>query len=70
MRVPYRIDGPTFAAEKPHLWMRIPQGVLWVDPPVAGARAAIIRAGDKRSKSVVLAFNFFDELQRLTRPVR
>jgi hypothetical protein len=64
MRVPYRVEGATFVADKPELWMRIPQGVLWVDPPVTGTRAAVIRADDKRSESVVLAVNFFDELRR------
>ena len=64
MRVPYRVDGRTFAAGKPELWMRIPQGVLWVDPPMSGTRAATIRADDKRSESVVLVLNFFDELRR------
>jgi len=64
MRVPYRADGRTFTAEKPELWMRIPQGVLWVDPPMSGTRAATIRADGKRSESVVLVVNFFDELRR------
>jgi Tol biopolymer transport system component len=64
MRVPYRVDGRTFAAGKPELWMRIPKGVLWVDPPITGTRAATIRADDKRSESVVLVVNFFDELRR------
>ena len=64
MRVPYRIGGRNFAADKPALWMRIPQGVLWVDPPMSGTRAATIRADDKRSESVVLVVNFFDELRR------
>jgi serine/threonine-protein kinase len=64
MRVPYRVDGRTFAAGKPELWMRIPPGVLWVDPPTNGTRAATIRADDKRSESVVLVVNFFDELRR------
>jgi hypothetical protein len=64
MRVPYRVDGRTFAAGKPELWMRIPQGVLWVDPPMSGTQAATIRADDKRGESVVLVVNFFDELRR------
>ena len=64
MRVPYRVDGETFAAGKPQLWMRIPQGVLWVDPPMSGTRAAAIRADDKRNESVVIVVNFFDELRR------
>jgi Tol biopolymer transport system component/predicted Ser/Thr protein kinase len=64
MRVPYRIDGRTFAAAKPELWMRIPPGVLWVDPPMSGTRAAAIRADDRRGESVVLVVNFFDELRR------
>ncbi len=64
MRVPYRIDGQAFAAGKPQLWARIPPGVLWVDPPMTGTRAAAIRADDRRSESVVLVVNFFDELRR------
>jgi serine/threonine-protein kinase len=64
MRVPHRVDGRTFAAQRPELWMRIPQGVLWTDPPMSGTRAATIRADDKRSESVVLVVNFFDELRR------
>ena len=64
MRVPYRLDGQAFAAGKPEMWMRIPKGVLWVDPPMTGTRAATIRADDKRSESVVLVVNFFDELRR------
>jgi len=64
MRVPYRVDGQTFAAGKPEFWMRIPRGVLWVDPPMIGTRAAVIRADDKRSESIVLVMNFFDELRR------
>jgi serine/threonine-protein kinase len=64
MRVPYRVDGRTFAADKPELWMRIPQGVLWVDPPMSGTRAAAIRADDQRRESLVLVLNFFDELRR------
>ena len=60
----YRVDGQTFAAGKPEFWMRIPQGVLWVDPPMTGTRAAAIRGDDKRSESVVLVVNFFDELRR------
>ena len=64
MRVPYRLDGQAFAAAKPEMWMRIPTGVLWVDPPMTGTRAATIRADDKRSESVVLVVNFFDELRR------
>jgi hypothetical protein len=64
MRVPYRVDVRNFAAEQPALWMRIPPGVLWVDPRVSDARAAAIRADDKRSESVVLVVNSFDELRR------
>jgi hypothetical protein len=64
MRVPYRVEGQTFVAAKPELWMRIPHGVLWVDPPMTGSRAATIRADDKRNESVVLVVNFFDELRR------
>jgi serine/threonine-protein kinase len=68
MRVPYRVDGQTFAADKPEVWMRIPQGVLWVDPPMGATRAVGIRAEDKRSESVILVTNFFDELRRRAAP--
>jgi hypothetical protein len=44
MRVPYRIDGSTFVAEKPQVWMRIPPGVSWVEPAMDGTRAAAIRS--------------------------
>jgi Tol biopolymer transport system component len=64
MRVPYRVAGETFVAEKPTIWMRIPPGVLWVDPSSDGTRAVVIRAEDARSESVVLVVNFFDRLRR------
>ena len=65
MRVPYRADRNTFVAEKPQVWMRIPQGVLWVDPPTDGTRAAAIRAEGAPSGAVVLVVNVFDRLRRL-----
>jgi serine/threonine-protein kinase len=68
MRVPYRIDGSTFVAEKPHVWMRIPPGVSWVDPSPDGTRAAAIRSEDARPESMVLVVNFFEHLRR-TAPV-
>ena len=64
MRVPYSARDGNFAPEKPVLWMRVRAGVLWVDPLMSGTRAAAIRADDKRSESVVLVVNFFDELRR------
>ena len=65
MRVSYRVDGSTFVAEKPQVWMRIPAGVSWVDPSMDGTRAAIIRAEDARPEAIVLVVNFFDQLRRV-----
>jgi serine/threonine-protein kinase len=67
MRVPYRIEGSTFIAEKPQVWMRIPAGVVWVDPLADGNRAIVIRSEDARTESVVLVVNFFEQLRRKTR---
>jgi hypothetical protein len=64
MSVPYRADGPTFVAEKPRTWMRIPPGVLWVDPAPDGTRAAAIEAEDAGRESLVLLVNFFEQLRR------
>jgi hypothetical protein len=64
MSVPYRVDGRTFVAEKPRMWMRIPAGVLWVEPNPDGSRAAVIRSEDARRESMVLVVNFFDYLRR------
>jgi hypothetical protein len=58
MSVPYRVDGRTFVAEKPRVWMRIPPGVLWVDPMYDGSRAAVIRSDDTHRESIVLMVNF------------
>ena len=65
MRVSYHVDGSTFVAEKPQVWMRIPAGVSWVDPSMDGTRAAIIRAEDARPEAMVLVVNFFDQLRRV-----
>jgi len=65
LRVPYRVDGSTFVAEKPQLWMRIPAGVAWVDPSIDGTRAAAIRSENARPESMVLVVNFFERLRRL-----
>ena len=65
MRVPYRIDGSTFVAEKPQVWMRIPPGVSWVEPSTDGTRAAAIRSEDARPESVVLVVNCFEHLRRV-----
>ena len=67
MRVPYRIEGATFVAEKPLMWMRIPTGVSWLEPSVDATRAAVIRSGDARTESVVLVVNFFEQLRRSVR---
>jgi hypothetical protein len=39
MSVPYRVAGNAFVAEKPRVWMRIPPGVLWLDPAPDSSRA-------------------------------
>ena len=64
MRVPYRIEGATFIAEKPQVWLRIPPGTIWVDPSADGSRAIVIRSEDARTESVVLMVNFFEHLRR------
>jgi hypothetical protein len=64
MSVPYRVDGGTFIADRPRVWMRIPPGVLWLDPAPDGTRAAVIRSEDTRRESMVLFVNFFDYLRR------
>ena len=63
MQVPYRVEG-NFVAETPQVWMRIPPGVMWVDPSADSRRAAVIRAEDARTESVVLVTNFFEHLRR------
>jgi serine/threonine-protein kinase len=64
MSVPYRVKGRTFVAEKPRVWMRIPPGVLWLDPAPDSTRAAVIRSEEARGESMVLLVNFFDHLRR------
>jgi hypothetical protein len=48
--------------------MRIPPGVLWVDPTPDATRAAVIRSEDPRRESMVLVVNFFDYLRRKVGP--
>jgi serine/threonine-protein kinase len=67
MAVPYRVEGRTFAAGKPRVWMRIPPGVSWVDPAPDSPRAAVIRSEDPRRESMVLVVNFFEHLRRVAR---
>ena len=64
MRVRYRVEGSTFIAEKPQVWMRIPPGVVWVDPLADGNRAIVIRSAHARTESVVLMVNFLEQLRR------
>ena len=64
MSVPYRVQGQTFVAEKPRVWMRIPPGVLWLDPSPDSSRAAVIRSEEARRESMVLLVNVFDHLRR------
>jgi serine/threonine-protein kinase len=71
MSVPYRVNGRTFVAEKPRAWMRIPPGVLWLDPSPDASRAAVIRSEDTRRESMVLVVNFFGYLrEKLGVPAR
>jgi Tol biopolymer transport system component len=64
MSVSYRVDGRTFVAEKPRVWMHIPPGVLWIEPTFDATHAAVIRSEDPRRESLVLVVNFFDYLRR------
>ncbi len=68
MALGYRTERNRFVAEKPRLWMRIPLGMLWVDPAPDGSRAAVIRSDETRRESLVLLVNFFDYLRRTVRP--
>ncbi len=63
MSVPYRIDGGTFSAGKPRVWMRIPSGVSWTDPALDLTRAAVIASTERRPESLVLVVNFFERLR-------
>ena len=75
MRAPYRIEGDSFRADNPQVWSearisgrpRAPSRDLDLHPD--GQRFATApgdsAAADKQNK-VVLIFNFFDELTRLT----
>jgi eukaryotic-like serine/threonine-protein kinase len=75
MRAPYTVDGDSFRAEKPQPW----SDGLWATRPRPPSRdfdlhpdgqRFAIAAGqtsiDAKVDKVVLAFNFFDELKRLT----
>jgi len=64
MAVPYRVEGQTFVAAKPRVWMRIPPGVLWLDPAPDSSRAAVIRSEETRRESMVLLVNVFEHLRR------
>jgi serine/threonine protein kinase/Tol biopolymer transport system component len=64
MIVPHHVEGSTFVAEKPRMWMRIPPGVTWVDPALDGTRAVVIRSEDPRRESMVVLVNFFEHLRR------
>jgi Tol biopolymer transport system component len=70
MRVPYGIEGRTFRAERPQVWMRIPRGVVWVDPFDNSKGAIVIRSDDARTESVVLVTNFFELLRRRAQAAR
>ena len=75
LRAAYTVDGDSFRAEKPQLWS---EG-LWAARPRPPSRdfdlhpdgqrfaiAAGATGGDAQLDKVVLTFNFFDELKRLT----
>jgi eukaryotic-like serine/threonine-protein kinase len=77
MRAPYVVDGDSFRAEKPQLW----SDGLWAGRPRPPSRdfdlhpdgqrfaiAAGAADGSARIDKVVLTFNFFDELKKLTSP--
>lgn len=76
MVVPYRVEGNAFRPDAPRVWSetRVPErpGGWSYDLHPDGTRFAVAPARDpKRTKqdTVVVVFNFFDELRRLA-PVR
>ena len=76
MVVPYRVEGNSFRADTARAWsdMRVPQqrgqGLYDVHPD--GVRFAVAPAPDQtvkaRRDTMVVVFNFFDELKRLAPP--
>jgi len=74
MVAPYTVDGDTFRTEKPRLWSQTPFAALGIVPSFAlhpdGNRAAIAllpeRPPSLKQNSVVLVFNFLDELRRIS----
>jgi hypothetical protein len=68
MAVSYSVNGDSFVAEKPRVWIDKLGGTYWdlapdgkrvaVLTPVAGAEAP------KPDHEVTILFNFFDELRR------
>jgi hypothetical protein len=67
MKVPYRVTGDSIVADRPSVWMRIPQGVAWTDPAPDLTRAAVIRSEDVRVESFVLVVNFLERLRQQVR---
>ena len=68
MAVSYTIQGDTFAAEKPRLWIANPGSGQW-DLAPDGKRVAVLTPvesteGSKKEHEMVLLLNFFDELRR------
>src|SRR5262245_51747373 len=75
MRVPYTVEGDSFRADKPQLWSagpfsarpRTPSRDLDIHPDgkrfaIAPGQAIVARKQDK----MILIFNFFEEIKRLT----
>lgn len=68
MAVSYAIEGDTFVAEKPRLWLDKLGGTVY-DLPPDGKRVAVLTPlaspeAPKQEHTVVFLENFFDELRR------
>jgi Tol biopolymer transport system component len=68
MAANYTVNGDTFVAEKPRVWIAKLGGVEW-DLAPNGKRVAVLTPADtteapKQEHEVVLLLNFFDELRR------
>lgn len=74
MRLPYKVDGESFQAEKPQRWSegvfasrpRAPSRDFDLHPDGQRVVVAPVENGNTRIEKVSLLFNFFDELKRLT----
>jgi eukaryotic-like serine/threonine-protein kinase len=68
MAVSYSVNGDSFVAEKPRVWIDKLGGTAW-DLPPDGKRVAVVEPATsteapKPDHEVVLLLNFFDELRR------